>query len=76
MEKVIYKQHMSKVYEAVSFSGLVMLFFVHRNFQVIESVLVISIEISSNFLLGVSAWDISDHQIGSYLFTGQDLFEV
>jgi len=67
---------MSKVYEAVSFSGLVMLLFVHRNFQVIESVLVISIEISSNFLLGVSAWDISDHQIGSYLFTSQDLFEV
>jgi hypothetical protein len=69
MEKVINKQHMSEINEAVTFSCLVMLLFVHRNFQVIESILVISIEVSSDFLLCVSTWDVSNHQIGSYLLT-------
>lgn len=36
----------------------------------------VPIEVSSNFLLGVSARHISDHQVGSCFFTRQNLLKV
>ena len=48
VEKVIDIENMPKVNEAISFTSLVLTLFVHWNFQVVESIFMISVKISSN----------------------------
>jgi len=62
--------------EAISLVCLFGLLLIHRQSQVVEMILVILLKVCSNLAVGVPAWDVLHHQVGSGLLTVQDLLQV
>jgi len=76
VEKVIHVENMPKIDEAISLSSFVRALLVHGHFEVVESVFMVSVEVSADFLLRVSARNILYHKVRSGLLAVEKLRDV
>ena len=67
---------MPEIDEAISLVCLFGLLLIHRQSQVVEMILVILLKVCSNLAVGVPAWDVLHHQVGSCLLAVQNLFQI
>jgi hypothetical protein len=62
--------------EAISLVCLFGLLLIHRQSQIVKMILVILFKVCSDLAVGVPAWDVLHHQVGSGLLAVQDLLQV
>ena len=73
-DEIVYEQNVSEIDETIGFIGSFWLLFVHGKSEIIPMVFVIFLKVLLDLAVNVSAWDVSDHQIGSGFFSAQNLF--